>query len=199
MIIIDEKQPFGDMSISGYDNELLHLAHDLGSRLLQAFVNTTTDLPYPRVDYILLDYFKDLILFFLKVNLKYGVPQNTFNHTCTSGAGSLLLEFGLLSRLIDDPIYETVARKAIDVLYDKRDNFTGLFGNEINIQTGEWLGVFCGLGAGLDSYYEYLLKVRLVNFFMFKLYFFFYFCLNRVIFYLVKIEIIKCSLMFMKV
>ncbi len=109
------------------------------------------------------------------MNLKYGVPQNTFNHTCTSGAGSLLLEFGLLSRLIDDPIYETVARKAIDVLYDKRDNFTGLFGNEINIQTGEWLGVLCGLGAGLDSYYEYLLKVRLVNFFMFKLYFFFIF------------------------
>jgi mannosidase alpha-like ER degradation enhancer 1 len=37
------------MSINGYDDELLHLAHDIGSRLLQAFVNTTTNLPFPRV------------------------------------------------------------------------------------------------------------------------------------------------------
>ena len=47
--------------------------------------------------------------------------------------------------------------------FDERDNLTGLFGNEINIQTGEWLGVLCGLGAGLDSYYEYLLKVSLID------------------------------------
>lgn len=33
-------------------------------------------------------------------------------------------------------------------------------GNVINIQTGEWVGQMSGLGAGLDSYYEYLLKVR---------------------------------------
>ena len=88
------------------------------------------------------------------------MPLNTFNHTCTSGAGSLLLEFGLLSRLVDDPIYEIVARKAIEALYDKRDNITGLFGNEIHVKTGEWLSLQCGLGAGLDSYYEYLMKVK---------------------------------------
>lgn len=64
----------------------------------------------------------------------------------------------MLSRLIDDPIFEKLARKAIDALYEKRDNVTGLFGNEINIKTGEWLGIQCGLGAGLDSYFEYLLK-----------------------------------------
>lgn len=28
----------------------------------------------------------------------------------------------------------------------------------VNIQTGQWSGVTNGLGAGLDSYYEYLLK-----------------------------------------
>lgn len=30
----------------------------------------------------------------------------------------------------------------------------------MNIQTGQWVGVQSGLGAGQDSFYEYLLKVR---------------------------------------
>ena len=52
LIIIDEKQPFGDMKIKDYSSELLHLAHDLASRLLQAFVDTSeTNLPFPRVSY----------------------------------------------------------------------------------------------------------------------------------------------------
>lgn len=31
-------------------------------------------------------------------------------------------------------------------------------GNLIDIQTGEWLGHLSGLGAGIDSFYEYMLK-----------------------------------------
>lgn len=49
IIITDAKQPFGDMTIKGYDNELLHMAHDLAVRLLPAFENTKTGIPYPRV------------------------------------------------------------------------------------------------------------------------------------------------------
>lgn len=37
------------MKIPGYENELLHLAHDLATRLLQAFENTETNIPYARV------------------------------------------------------------------------------------------------------------------------------------------------------
>lgn len=48
-IITDSKQPFGDMTIQDYDNELLHMAHDLAVRLLPAFENTRTGIPYPRV------------------------------------------------------------------------------------------------------------------------------------------------------
>ena len=33
-------------------------------------------------------------------------------------------------------------------------------GNVIDIQSGDWVGKMSGLGAGLDSFYEYLLKVR---------------------------------------
>jgi ER degradation enhancer, mannosidase alpha-like 1 len=91
--------------------------------------------------------------------LRHGIPDNSFNYTCTSGVGTLLLEFGMLSALLNDSIYERVARKAIDSLFNKRSNTTGLFGNEINTRTGEWLGIMSGLGAGLDSFFEYLLKV----------------------------------------
>lgn len=34
-------------------------------------------------------------------------------------------------------------------------------GNVINVETGDWTGKMSGLGAGLDSFYEYLLKVRI--------------------------------------
>jgi hypothetical protein len=36
---------------------------------------------------------------FDRVNLKHGVPEDGRTTTCTAGAGSLLLEFILLSRL----------------------------------------------------------------------------------------------------
>ena len=49
LIITDPEQPFGPMAPSWYDNELLHLASDLGSRLLPAFDATGTGIPYPRV------------------------------------------------------------------------------------------------------------------------------------------------------
>ena len=81
-----------------------------------------------------------------KVNLKHGVPSNSYNHTCTSGAGTLILEFGMLSLLLNDPIYESSARKAIQSIYSKRNNITGLYGNELNIHTGKWLGIMSGLG-----------------------------------------------------
>lgn len=140
LIITDPEQPFGNMSIPGYDNELLYLANDLGTRLLPAFENTKTGIPYPRV------------------NLGYGVPINCVNETCTSGAGTLVLEFAVLSRLLNDPIYESYARRAVKKLWQLKSNVTGLLGNVLNIQTGEWTGHMSGLGAGQDSFYEYLLK-----------------------------------------
>ncbi|NWR75384.1 EDEM1 protein, partial [Centropus unirufus] len=140
IIITDTKQPFGDMSIKDYDNELLHMARDLAVRLLPAFENTKTGIPYPRV------------------NLKKGVPPDSNNETCTAGAGSLLVEFGILSRLLGDSTFEWVARRAVKALWNLRSNNTGLLGNVVNIQTGHWVGRQSGLGAGSDSFYEYLLK-----------------------------------------
>ena len=38
------------------------------------------------------------------------------------------MEFGLLSRLLGDPVYENLARKAVRVLWDHRHPKTGLVG-----------------------------------------------------------------------
>ncbi|XP_029550692.1 ER degradation-enhancing alpha-mannosidase-like protein 1 isoform X2 [Salmo trutta] len=140
ILLTDPKHPFGNVGLEDYDNELLHLAHDLAVRLLPAFENTSTGIPYPRV------------------NLKSGVPPDSINETCTAGAGSLLVEFGILSRLIGDSTFEWVARRAVRALWKLRSNETGLLGNVVNIQTGQWVSKQSGLGAGMDSFYEYLLK-----------------------------------------
>ncbi|XP_038871637.1 ER degradation-enhancing alpha-mannosidase-like protein 1 isoform X2 [Salvelinus namaycush] len=140
ILLTDPKHPFGNVGLVDYDNELLHLAHDLAVRLLPAFENTSTGIPYPRV------------------NLKSGVPPDSINETCTAGAGSLLVEFGILSRLIGDSTFEWVARRAVRALWKLRSNETGLLGNVVNIQTGQWVSKQSGLGAGMDSFYEYLLK-----------------------------------------
>ena len=62
------------------------------------------------------------------MNLQSGVPDDCTNTTCLAGAGSLLLEFGLLSRLLADPVYESLARRTVDQLWLYRSNVTGLFG-----------------------------------------------------------------------
>lgn len=52
MITSDSRNLFGDMKLDDYDNEMLALAHDLGTRLLTAFENENrqdVNLPYPRV------------------------------------------------------------------------------------------------------------------------------------------------------
>ncbi|XP_074646983.1 ER degradation-enhancing alpha-mannosidase-like protein 1 [Tubulanus polymorphus] len=144
LIIVDPLKPFGDVSPDNYDDELLHLAHDLASRLLPAFQDTATGIPYPRV------------------NLRHGVPLNCTNETCTSGAGTILLEFGILSHLLQDPVYKSVAHRVIDSLWSFRSNVTGLFGNVINIHTGKWVGTMSGLGAGIDSFYEYMIKAYIM-------------------------------------
>lgn len=127
-----------------YNDELLHMAKELGYKLLPAF-NTTSGLPYPRV------------------NLKFGIRRpeartGTETDTCTACAGTLILEFAALSRFTGIPVFEEHARKALDFLWEKRQRSSNLVGVTINIHTGDWVRKDSGVGAGIDSYYEYLLK-----------------------------------------
>ncbi|RZF37279.1 hypothetical protein LSTR_LSTR005611 [Laodelphax striatellus] len=149
LLITDKNQPFGQLAPHWYKGELLHLAHDLASRLLPAFENSSTGIPHPRV------------------NLRHGLLKDVdtagaSTETCPAGAGSLLIELGVLSHLLGDPVYEGHARRATKALWNCRAKSTGLVGNIIDAKSGEWKGRLSGLGAGLDSFYEYLLKAYIL-------------------------------------
>lgn len=68
---------------------LLRLAEDVAKRLIAAF-DTKTGMPYGTV------------------NLRHGIPKGETAVTCTAGIGTFILEFGTLSRLTGDPLYEEV-------------------------------------------------------------------------------------------
>ena len=91
------------------------------------------------------------------VNLKHGVPSEETSVTCTAGIGTFIIEFGALSRLTGDPIYEEVSLNALYALFNHRSSI-GLVGNHIDVQSGVWTAQDAGIGAGVDSYYEYLVK-----------------------------------------
>jgi hypothetical protein len=57
--------------------------------------------------------------------------------TSTAGGGTLSLEFGVLSRLTNDPVFEQVAKNAVRGLWARRSNLD-LVGAHINVFTGEW-------------------------------------------------------------
>uniref|UniRef100_A0A224X743 alpha-1,2-Mannosidase n=1 Tax=Panstrongylus lignarius TaxID=156445 RepID=A0A224X743_9HEMI len=125
-----------------YSGELLMMAKDLGYRLLPAF-NTTTGIPHARV------------------NLKNGMKSPSLwssRETCTACAGTMILEMAALSRLTGDPIFEEKAHNAMSSLWKMRHRSTDLMGTVLNVHSGDWVRRDSGVGAGIDSYYEYCLK-----------------------------------------
>ena len=91
------------------------------------------------------------------VNLRHGVPEGETPVTCTAGVGTFVVEFGALSRLTGDPVYEDTAMRAMHALWQHRSTI-GLVGNHIDVVKGKWTAIEAGIGAGVDSYYEYLVK-----------------------------------------
>lgn len=134
-----------------YDGQLLRLAVDLANRLLPTFY-TETGLPYPRV------------------NLRHGIPfyENSplnvksrkeseqkskysylaasaeVTETCSAGAGSLVLEFTVLSRLTGDGRYEELAKRAFWAVWAHRSEI-GLIGFAIDVESGNWVGPYSGV------------------------------------------------------
>ena len=117
---------------------LLELAIDLGTRLLPAF-DTPTGIPYG------------------SINLRRGVARGETSVTCTSGAGTFLLEFGMLSRLSGDPAFENAARRAMRAIFARRSK-RGLLGAHIDARSGAWTQLDSGIGSFIDSTFEYLIK-----------------------------------------
>jgi mannosidase alpha-like ER degradation enhancer 2 len=122
------------------DARLLRLAQDLGRRLLPAF-NSPTGLPYAYV------------------NLRTGKVRNPITNPAETG--TLLLEFGTLSKLTGNPIYYQKAKRSLVETFRRRSPL-GLVGASINVETGQWLDLDSHISGGIDSYYEYLWKCWLL-------------------------------------
>ncbi|HEV7905939.1 MAG TPA: glycoside hydrolase family 47 protein, partial [Pyrinomonadaceae bacterium] len=122
------------------DRRFLALAEDLGTRLLPAF-NSATGLPYRFV------------------NLKTGKVRDP--ETNPAESGTLLIEFGTLSKLTRKPVFYDKAKRALVETYKRRSSI-GLVGSTINVETGTWTDKDSHISGGIDSYYEYLLKCWLL-------------------------------------
>lgn len=122
------------------DPRFLRLAEDLGNRLMPAF-GSPTGLPYQAV------------------NLKTGAVKGTTPNPAETG--TLLIEFGMLSKLTGNPKYYAAAKRALVETYKRRSKI-GLVGTSINCETGEWTDTRSHIGGMIDSYYEYMLKAWLL-------------------------------------
>ena len=122
------------------DKRLLDLAEDLGNRLLPVF-NSPTGLPYRYV------------------NLKTGKVRG--NVTNPAEAGTLLIEFGTLSKLTRRPVFFDKAKRALVEIHKRRSPI-GLVGTWINVETGQWTDSDSHISGAIDSYYEYLLKCAIL-------------------------------------
>jgi ER degradation enhancer, mannosidase alpha-like 2 len=126
--------------LSGYqltgDKRLLSLAEDLGNRLLPAF-NSPTGLPY------------------VYVNLRTGQTRDPVTNPAETG--TLLLEFGTLSKLTGKPVFYEKAKRGLVETFKRRSPL-GLVGASINVETGAWTNSDSHISGGIDSYYEYLCK-----------------------------------------
>ena len=122
------------------DKRLLNLAEDLGNRLLPVF-NSPTGLPY------------------VYVNLRTGQTRDPVTNPAETG--TLLLEFGTLSKLTGRPVFYEKAKRALVETFKRRSPL-GLVGESINVETGAWTNTDSHISGGIDSYYEYLWKCWLL-------------------------------------
>jgi mannosidase alpha-like ER degradation enhancer 2 len=118
------------------DKRFLTLAKDLGDRMMPVF-NTPTGMPYRYI------------------HLQTGKVTDSINNPAE--IGTLLLEFGKLSKLTGNEKYYNAAKKAILYVYKKRSKLD-LVGEQIDVMTGQWKSNTSHISGYIDSYYEYLYK-----------------------------------------
>lgn len=122
------------------DKRFLDLAEDLGRRLLPVF-ESPTGMPYRYV------------------NLRTKAVRDPVSNPAETG--TLLIEFGTLSKLTGKPIFYDKAKRALVETFKRRSSI-GLVGEWINVETGEWTNKDSHISGAIDSYYEYLLKCSLL-------------------------------------
>ncbi len=118
------------------DKKFLTLAKDLADRLMPAF-KSKTGMPYRYV------------------HLQTGKTRDGINNPAE--IGTLMMEFGKLSKITGDKKYYDAAKKGMMYVYDHRSS-QDLVGEQIDVETGKWVNNRSHIGAYIDSYFEYLYK-----------------------------------------
>jgi hypothetical protein len=125
--------------LSGYlctgDRVLLDHAKKIADILLPCFTQSPTGMPYRRV------------------NPSTGRISGTIN--VLAEIGTIIAEFGTLSRLVHDDRYYKAAKKAQQAVFDRRSPLD-LVGTEIDIETGAWTDTSARVDPPVDSFFEYL-------------------------------------------
>ncbi len=118
------------------DKKFLALAKDLGDRLMPAF-KSPTGIPYRYV------------------HLQTGKTRDGINNPAE--VGTLMMEFGKLSKLTGDNSYYNAAKKGMMEVYHRRSKLD-LVGEQIDNVTGKWVSTQSHISGYIDSYYEYMYK-----------------------------------------
>ncbi len=118
------------------DKKFLVLAEDLGKRLMPAF-NSPTGMPYRYV------------------HLQTGKTRDSINNPAE--IGTLMMEFGKLSKLTGNNSYYDAAKKGMMEVYKRRSKLD-LVGEQIDVTTGKWISTQSHISGYIDSYYEYMYK-----------------------------------------
>jgi mannosyl-oligosaccharide alpha-1,2-mannosidase len=126
--------------LAGYlatgNKKLLALTVDCTDRLLPAFTESPTGMPYQYV------------------NFHTGAVSG--NTPPLAEVGTNILEFGVLSQVTGDPKYYQAAKKAYQVAIAKRSSIN-LMATYLNVETGAWTdSTDQAPNPPVDSFYEYL-------------------------------------------
>jgi Glycosyl hydrolase family 47 len=114
---------------------LLRQAKEIADILLPAFERSPTGAPYR---------------FVTPSTGEISGPENFL-----AEIGTIITEFGTLSRLVGDDRYFRAAKKAMQAVYDRRSAL-GLVGTTLNVETGAWVTPTASVHPPVDSYFEYL-------------------------------------------
>ncbi len=122
------------------DERFLDLAQDLANRLLVAF-NTPTGMPQRLIS--------------------IGRRASRENQCTPEQVGGLVVEFGLLSKLTNNPIYYQKAKAAALKLWELRSE-DDLLGSKIDVEKGKWVNASVNVTRANSGYWAALLKTYLL-------------------------------------
>jgi hypothetical protein len=124
--------------LSGYlatgERALLRHAKQVADILMPCFERSPTGIPYRFV------------------NPSTGEISGVTNPLAE--VGTIIAEFGTLSRLTGDRAYHRAAAKAMKAVIERRSDLD-LLGTEINVESGEWVNDTATIHPPVDSFYEY--------------------------------------------